>query len=104
MGDFKGTTGEDHFIFKDDIYEIIQDGDSIALEFEQENHSHFEEINPRVLTMQVVGTELHATIGMLVQSDIDTHRKQNWTGCNSATLQIHDRTRESTLFFHQWTL
>ena len=45
--DFKGTTGEDHFIISDEVYEVANTGDKVILEFEQENHSHFKEINPR---------------------------------------------------------
>ena len=54
--------------------------------------------------MQLKDSKLNAAIGMLDQSDIDHHVKQNWTGCHSASFPVQDTSSTTTLFFHQWTL
>ena len=45
--DFQGSTGEDHFVIKNEIFEISQEDGVFEIEIEQDNHSYFEEINPR---------------------------------------------------------
>ena len=44
--DFQGSTGEDHFVIINEI-EISQEDGVFEIEIEQDNHSYFEEINPR---------------------------------------------------------
>ena len=45
--DFQGSTGEDHFVIKNEIFEISQEDGVFEIEIEQDNHSYFKEINPR---------------------------------------------------------
>ena len=54
--------------------------------------------------MELKHSELNAAIGMLVRSDIDSHRKENWTECHSATIPMENNSDTSKVFFNQWTL
>lgn len=54
--------------------------------------------------MELKSSELNAAIGMLVRSDIDSHRKQNWTECHSTTVPIENKSDTSKLLFNEWTL